>query len=52
MAKETYFHGDYKTLSAKSYPFTLSWSHYLILMRIKNEQERRFYEIETEICIP
>ena len=26
--------------------FTLSWSHYLILMRIKNEEERRFYEIE------
>ena len=26
--------------------FTLSWSHYLILMRIKNDDERRFYEIE------
>jgi predicted nuclease of restriction endonuclease-like (RecB) superfamily len=34
-------------ISAKSYPFKLSWSHYLILMRIKNEQERRFYEIEA-----
>jgi len=32
---------------AKSYPFNLSWSHYLILMRIKNAQERRFYEIEA-----
>ena len=31
----------------ESYPFTLSWSHYLILMRIKDEQERRFYEIEA-----
>jgi predicted nuclease of restriction endonuclease-like (RecB) superfamily len=29
------------------YPFTLSWSHYLILMRIENEQERNFYEIEA-----
>ena len=29
------------------YPFKVSWSHYLILMRIKNEQERSFYEIET-----
>jgi len=29
------------------YPFTLSWSHYLILMRIKNDDERRFYEIEA-----
>ena len=27
--------------------FTLSWSHYLILCRIKNEDERRFYEIEA-----
>jgi predicted nuclease of restriction endonuclease-like (RecB) superfamily len=31
----------------ESYPFKLSWSHYLILMRIENEQERRFYEIEA-----
>ena len=29
------------------YPFSLSWSHYLILMRIKNDQERSFYEIEA-----
>lgn len=27
--------------------FTLSWSHYLILMRIKNADERSFYEIES-----
>ena len=27
--------------------FSLSWSHYLILMRIKNADERRFYEIEA-----
>lgn len=26
--------------------FTLSWSHYLILMRIDNPDERNFYEIE------
>ena len=31
----------------ESYPFALSWSHYLVLMRIKDEQERRFYEIEA-----
>ena len=36
-----------QALLAESYPFTLSWSHYLILMRIKNEDERRFYEIEA-----
>lgn len=26
--------------------FVLPWTHYLILMRIENPQERRFYEIE------
>ena len=25
----------------------LSWSHYLQLIRIENEEERRFYEIEA-----
>jgi len=29
------------------YPFNLSWSHYLVLMRIKNDDERKFYEIEA-----
>ena len=28
--------------------FTLSWSHYLILMRIDNPEARCFYEIECE----
>ena len=27
--------------------FKLSWSHYQVLMRIKNDSERRFYEIEA-----
>jgi predicted nuclease of restriction endonuclease-like (RecB) superfamily len=36
-----------QALFSQSYPFTLGWSHYLILMRIENEQERHFYEIET-----
>ena len=27
--------------------FCLSWSHYLVLMRIENPDERRFYEIEA-----
>lgn len=27
--------------------FTLSWSHYLILMRIENKESRSFYEIEA-----
>ncbi|MGV8109627.1 DUF1016 N-terminal domain-containing protein [Methanospirillum sp.] len=29
------------------YPFTLSWSHYVFLLIIKNRDERRFYEIES-----
>ena len=27
--------------------FSLNWSHYLQLMRIKNDDERSFYEIEA-----
>jgi predicted nuclease of restriction endonuclease-like (RecB) superfamily len=36
-----------QSMISELYPFKLSWSHYLILMRIKNDQERRFYEIEA-----
>lgn len=35
------------SLFHKEMPFQLSWSHYLLLMRIKNEDERSFYEIEA-----
>ena len=28
-------------------PFTLSWSHYVLLMTIRDPDERAFYEIET-----
>ena len=28
-------------------PFSLSWTHYLVLMRIKDEKERSFYETEA-----
>jgi len=31
----------------QSFPFMLSWSHYVFLCTIKNEGERRFYEIEA-----
>ena len=34
-------------LFEETLPFTLPWSHYLLLMRIKNENERKFYEIEA-----
>jgi predicted nuclease of restriction endonuclease-like (RecB) superfamily len=38
---------DLRVLPIELYPFKLSWSHYLILMRIDNDQERSFYEIEA-----
>ena len=31
----------------KKLPFILSWTHYLVLMRIKDEKERSFYETEA-----
>ena len=34
-------------ITKEPYPFRLSWSHYLVLMRIDNPDERRFYEIEA-----
>lgn len=34
--------------SDTAYPFTLSWSHYLVLMRIESDAERGFYEIECQ----
>lgn len=36
-----------QSMMSELYPFRLSWTHYLILMRIKNADERRFYEIEA-----
>lgn len=40
--------GKTKLLQSETMPkFTLSWSHYQVLMRIKNAEKRRFYEIEA-----
>ena len=36
----------FQKASEKS-PFTLSWSHYVLLLTIKNPDERSFYEIEA-----
>ena len=44
---KTYSKTNSSTLLTNSY-FTLSWSHYLKLMRIDNPDERRFYEIEAK----
>lgn len=38
-----YSNQNHQTLSDQ---FSLSWSHYLFLMRIDNPDERKFYEIE------
>ncbi|MBN1340542.1 MAG: DUF1016 family protein [Bacteroidales bacterium] len=38
-----------QTVSAElTQPFVLSWSHYQLLCRIDNEDERNFYEIESQ----
>jgi len=37
----------WQKLSTNFQNFTLSWSHYLVLMRIENPAERSFYEIEA-----
>ena len=36
---------DYETLTSF---FKLTWTHYVFLMRIDDDKERRFYEIESE----
>jgi len=36
-----------RTGSPSPGPFTLSWTHYIFLLGIKNPNERRFYEIEA-----
>ncbi|MDP4207213.1 MAG: DUF1016 N-terminal domain-containing protein [Bacteroidota bacterium] len=39
------FYLVYSKTQAVSAEFKLSWSHYLILMRIDNVDERKFYEV-------
>lgn len=36
----------FEKASRKS-PFTLSWSHYVLLLTLKNPEERSFYEVES-----
>lgn len=35
------------TIDRKNWPFPLSWTHYQVLMRIENKDERDFYEKEA-----
>jgi predicted nuclease of restriction endonuclease-like (RecB) superfamily len=39
--------GNLRTDAIPSRPFTLSWTHYIFLLGIKNPDERSFYEIEA-----
>lgn len=41
------FYLAYSKVQTVSAQFKLSWSHYLILMRMENIDERNFYEIEA-----
>ena len=41
------FYKTYSISQTVSAEFKLSWSHYLILMRMENIEERNFYEIES-----
>jgi predicted nuclease of restriction endonuclease-like (RecB) superfamily len=41
------FYLAYSISETVSRKFILSWSHYLVLMKIENPQERSFYEIES-----
>jgi len=41
------FYQVYSIYETPSRKLVLSWSHYLVLMKIDREAERRFYEIET-----
>ena len=36
-----------KSVPASPRPFTLSWTHYVFLLRVKDPNERSFYEIEA-----
>ena len=39
---------DFEVMKRAAQFFKLSWTHYLVLMRIENEDERKFYEISAE----
>ncbi|MBP3194123.1 MAG: hypothetical protein J6M05_00430 [Cardiobacteriaceae bacterium] len=48
MVNSVYQIQETQGIASQTPSFSLSWSHYLILMRIKNPDERRFYEIESQ----
>lgn len=48
-SSEDSHHHNFETVSRKSIAviFPLSWSHYILLSRMENQEERSFYEIES-----
>ncbi len=38
---------SHSVIEKMEFPFPLNWSHYIELLKIKDEQERSFYEIEA-----
>ncbi len=44
---QTSFAKSYQSIQNQLISLKLSWAHYIILCRISNKDERRFYEIET-----
>ena len=47
IGKTAFTQSEQLPITREGRKFYLSWSHYLILMRITNEDERHFYEIES-----
>jgi predicted nuclease of restriction endonuclease-like (RecB) superfamily len=41
------FYLTYSIYETASRKFTLSWSHYLVLIKVKQAEQRQFYEIES-----
>ncbi len=39
--------GQLGIIPLRTHPFQLSWTHYVVLIGLKNSDERRFYEIEA-----
>lgn len=47
IGQTVFSHSDNLPFTQEGRQFYLSWSHYLVLMRISNVEERHFYEIES-----
>lgn len=47
ISDSAFSHSEQLPITAEGRRFYLSWSHYLILMRINSVEERHFYEIEA-----